>query len=66
MSLTTPLVSSIVYILEIYKQHEKTTDEQKKDIENYQTVLITIIILVIIGGFLFYLSKSKSLSPIKT
>lgn len=51
---------SVIYILQVYKDHEKTDDKERKQYETYQRYLSYIVGLVIILGFFIYYGRKKA------
>lgn len=49
----------IIYILQIYKDHEKTSDENKRTYSDYQKYLSYFSGIILIIGFIIYLGKKK-------
>lgn len=49
----------VVYILQVYKDHEKTEEADSKKYETYQRYLIYFITIVIILGFLIYYGRKR-------
>lgn len=50
---------SLIYILEVYKGHKKTKEEDSKKYEEYQRYLTYFIGLVILIGFIIYYGRKK-------
>jgi hypothetical protein len=51
---------SIIYILEVNKSHQSTPNEEKQELEKYQTYLIYFVAVVILLGVLVYYGKKKA------
>jgi hypothetical protein len=51
---------SIVYILQVYKDHDKTTQEQREQLQKYQKYLTYTVFIIIIIGFLIYYGNKKA------
>lgn len=51
---------SAIYILQVYKDHEKTDEKEKKKIETAQKYISYILSGVILIGFLIYFGKKKT------
>jgi hypothetical protein len=49
----------VVYVLQVYKDHDKTEEKDRKNYETYQRYLIYLIGLVIIFGFLIYYGRKR-------
>ena len=49
-----------IYILQSYKDHRDTTDEEKERYQKYQMNLIYLSSFIIVMGFLIYLGKKRA------
>lgn len=49
----------IVYILQVYKDHEKTSEEDKKKYETYQKYTMYVVGAILVVGFLVYYGKKQ-------
>ena len=54
------LMLSVIYILQVYKEHPKSTEEESKRYETAQQVLTYITGAVVVIGFLIYLGRKRS------
>lgn len=50
----------IIYVLQVYKDHDKTEEEEKKQLETYQKYLIYCVAGIILLGFLIYYGRKKA------
>jgi uncharacterized membrane protein len=53
------VILCMFYILQVYKDHDKTEDKDKKKYEYYQIYLSYLMITVLIIGFLVYIGRKK-------
>jgi hypothetical protein len=53
------LLLSTIYILQIYKEHKDTTEDEKEKYELYQKYLIYITGFIIFAGFIIYYGRKK-------
>lgn len=51
---------SVIYILQVYKDHDKTEEEEKRNLEKYQKYLIYFVAMIIGLGFLIYYGRKKT------
>lgn len=51
---------SLIYILQVYKEHDKTEESNRKNYETYQRYLIYITGIIILLGFVIYYGRKKS------
>lgn len=49
----------LIYILNVYKEHDKTEDKDRKTYETYQQYLIYIVAVIICIGFIIYYGRKK-------
>jgi phosphatidylglycerophosphate synthase len=54
------LALSVIYILQVYKDHSKTEEKDRKEYEKYQRILIYITGFIILLGFLVYSGRKKA------
>lgn len=50
----------IIYIIQVYKDHEKTTDSEKQIYNKYQTYLTYFSGIILLLGFVVYIGKKKA------
>lgn len=53
------LILSVYYILQVYKDHEKSNENEKKIYNHIQNGLTYTAVLVLLLGFIIYLGKKK-------
>jgi hypothetical protein len=53
------ILLSVIYILQVYKEHEKTTEEERKQYEKYQRYLSYLVGIIIILGFTIYYGRKR-------
>ena len=51
---------SIIYILQVYKDHDKTEEQERQQLETYQRYLIYTVGIIIILGFMIYVGRKKT------
>lgn len=49
----------IIYIIEIYKNHHTTTEEDKVIYNKYQIYLVSVLLVILVIGFIIYLGKKR-------
>lgn len=54
------LLLSVIYILQVYKDHPKSSEEEQKSYETAQQVLTYITGAVVLFGFLIYVGRKRS------
>jgi TRAP-type uncharacterized transport system fused permease subunit len=54
------IILSVIYTLQVYKEHDKSTEQEKKKYEKYQKYLSYLAGVIIIVGFTIYYGRKKS------
>lgn len=50
---------AIVYTMQVYKEHEKTEEELRQQINQYQTYIVYVLVVVLVVGVIVYYGKKK-------
>lgn len=51
---------SVIYILQVYKDHEKTEDQERQQLETYQKYITYVVGIIILLGFMIYYGRKKA------
>jgi len=50
---------AVVYIMQVYKEHDKTEEELRQQLGQYQTYLVYLLSVVLVVGVIVYYGKKK-------
>lgn len=50
----------LIYILQVFKDHEKTQEDEREKYQKYQSYLIYIAVFVMLIGFIIYYGRKKA------